>query len=241
MAPKKSQSKSEDISVNQPTLESLVQHVDPLDQLVIPINEVYGASQLKEIAELTSIDDDKLCEMVKKSIDGVYQFRHTGPGRFKSVGNKYLFKLSDVQFSGVVDGGYNDKAFSFTSVRNVKLPFKISEIQQAKFDRWYKKMFEGLVYKPSELYSDRSYKASHSCRPYGLMKSGLAQMKVNVRHQCPIKINDEEPRPLGETMQDHYNDYRGDVYIWVSDMWLMDGTYGLKYEVVNIDVKNKFF
>ena len=255
MSSKRSRSKQAEESSSQstPTLESLSQQtfsqqtldsmiVDPLDALVIPTRELYGAGKLEEIAELTSIDDEKLCEVVKMTIDGIYQFRHAGPGRFKSFGNKFLFKLSDVQLSGVVDGGsFKEKAFSFTSVRNVKLPFKISEIQQAKFDRWYKKMFAGLEYKPGELYANRDYKEAHSCRPYSVLKSGLPQMKMNVRHQCPIKINDAEARPIGETMQDAYNDYKGDVYVWISDMWLMDGTYGLKFEVVNIEVKNKLF
>lgn len=241
MAPKRSQSKSVSAE-EQPTLDSLVVDVtaNTLDSLVIPTYEFYGATSLPEVAELTSIDDDKLASILKKTASQDFQFRHTGPEFKTKKGNKYLFKLSDVVLSGVINGS-RDQSFSFTSVSNVKLPFKISELQQAKIDRWYQKMFPGLIYKPTSLYNDPNYVEPHSCRPYSVLQSGLSQMKVNVRRTCTIQLEGEKPAQLGDTMQDQYHDYHGDVYIWVSDMWIMNGTYGLKFEVVNIEVKNKLF
>jgi len=178
---------------------------------------------------------------VLELLDGRY-INEKGFIQLKNDGKHRMFKLSDVLLEGLET---NYKATNMSSLfkseapkTTLKLPIHITNDHTEKIDQWYAEAFPGLAYKPSELYKDESCKDAYSCKPYKQGETGSNVMRSMINADTLLCVNGKAIDFLSKVDPTYYRGLPCTVYVWVSSIWLMNGTYGYKFVVTRVDVTN---
>lgn len=153
-----------------------------------------------------------------------------------------MFKLQNVDLRCVVDmtNQHAKKTFNWVPKnvvsQKMRLPISIAPDYAFKFDNWYTSAFPNRPYKNSADFSNDNFKEPTCCKPYKYEElTNSFTMRVDIDQTCDVVIGGQQKK-FGDLALGEYLNKKADVYIWVSDVWMMNNCYGYSFKIVNISI-----